>query len=112
LSARKELRFAVDPLFQGFSSQNIEVVVTLRSHGSDDAGFNLKYESSGPGLDEHGMRRAGGWSSLRGERPVTLRWKINNPSFVGKYGANLSIDCDSVRYCNFGILSVIINKLQ
>jgi hypothetical protein len=41
---------------------------------------------------------------------VTLRWKISNPSFVGKYGAHLSVDCDSVRYCNFGIMSVIINK--
>jgi hypothetical protein len=110
LSARNAVRFAVDPQFQGYDSQELEVVLTLRPHASSDAGFNLKYESRGAGLDDHSMRRAGGWTAVRGDRPLTLRWKITDPSFVGKYGANLAVDCDSVRYCDFGILSIIINK--
>jgi hypothetical protein len=110
LSTRNSVRFAIDPLFQGYQSQALEVVLTLQPHAGNMAGFNLKYESRGANLDEHGMRRAGGWTSVRGTRPVVLRYKIVDPSFVGKYGANLAVDCDSVRYCDFGILSVIINK--
>jgi hypothetical protein len=111
LSTRNSVRFAVDPLFQGYDSQELEVVLTLRPHAGDKAGFNFKYESRGANLDEHGMRRAGGWSSVRGKGPVVIRYKISDPSFVGKYGANLAVDCDSVRFCDFGILSIIINKL-
>ena len=110
LSTRNSVRFAVDPLFQGYDSQALEVILTLRPHAGDQAGFNLKYESRGANLDDHGMRRAGGWTSVRGTKPVVLRYKISDPSFVGKYGANLAVDCDSVRYCDFGILSIIINK--
>lgn len=110
LSTRSNVRFAVDPLFQGYDSQELEVVLTLRPHAGDMAGFNLKYESRGASLDDNGMRRAGGWSSVRGSRPVVVRYKISDPSFVGKYGANLALDCDTVRYCDFGILSIIINK--
>jgi hypothetical protein len=110
LSTRNSVRFAVDPSFQGYDSQPLELVLTLRPHAGDKAGFNLKYESRGANLDDNGMKRAGGWTSVRGTRPMVVRYVISDPSFVGKYGANFALDCDSVRYCDFGILSVIINK--
>jgi hypothetical protein len=110
LRKRSVLRFGVDPQLQGYKSHPVEVVLTLRPHNNPRAGFNFRYEVAGIDADDYGMVRIGRWNPVRGTEPITLRWKLPNPSFVAKYGASLAIDCDQVEHCDFGVLSLIVNK--
>jgi hypothetical protein len=109
------VRFAVDPLLAGYAAGPLEVQLTVRAHADQPTGFNLKYEAARPlvELNDHGMRIAGsGWTNVRGSAPVTLTWQLPDPSFAGKYGANVAIDCDVPRFCNLSVVSATITPAE
>lgn len=104
--------FAVDPKFVGYAGAPLEVTLVARGHGQGAAGFNLKYESRKQikAADGNGMVVKGSWNTVRGTRPTTFTWQIDDASFVSKYGPNLGLDCDGPEHCNFSILSLKIRK--
>ena len=113
LSGRSVARFAVDPQLIGYGDRALEVSAVVRGHGRGKAGFNLKYEADRPldRVDDNGMVGAGKWNHVHGDAPSTFRWRINDARFVGKYGVNLAIDCDSRKFCDFSLLRLSVRKL-
>ena len=113
LAGRSAARFAVDPQLIGYGDRALEVTAVVRGHGRGKAGFNLKYEADRPldRVDDNGMVGARGWNHVQGDAPMTLRWRIKDARFVGKYGVNLAIDCDSRKFCDFSLLRLSIRKL-
>jgi hypothetical protein len=106
-------RFAVDPSFLSYDTVPIRVTAVVRGFGRGSPGFNLKYEYSGPvrAADDHGMVARGAWNSIQGDKPTTLSWDIPDPRFVGKYGANVWLACDSSAHSDFSVVSVSVTKL-
>lgn len=113
LSGRNGARFAVDPQLIGYADQKLEISAVVRGHGRGEPGFNLKYEAERPleRVNDNGMVGAGTWNHLKGEEPTTLRWTVKDARFVGKYGINLAIECDSSKFCDFSLLRLNIKKL-
>lgn len=113
LAGRIGARFAVDPQLVGYADQKLEITAVVRGHGRGDPGFNLKYEAQRPltRVNDHGMVGAGGWNHIQGATPMTLRWTVKDARFVGKYGANLAIECDSSKHCDFSLLRLQVKKL-
>ena len=72
----------------------------------------LKYESRQPmaSADGHGMVGTGTWNHVEGDAPVTFTWTIDDARFVGKYGANFAMSCDSPEFADFSVLSVEIRR--
>jgi hypothetical protein len=106
--------FAIDPMVIGYKTQPVEIELVARGHGKGKPGFNFKYESNRPvaAANGHGMVGNGHWNFVAGSEPVTFKWRVDDASFVGKYGANLAVDCDSPDNCDFSILSLRLRKLQ
>jgi hypothetical protein len=73
----------------------------------------LKYETDRPltRVNDYGMIGASGWNHIQGDAPTTLRWTVKDARFVGKYGVNLAIECDSSKYCDFSLLRLHVKKL-
>ena len=112
LAGRNGARFAVDPQVIGYADHKLEISLVVRGHGRGEPGFNLKYEAERPltRVNDNGMVGAGGWNHIRGEEPTTLRWTVDDARFVGKYGINLAIECDSSKFCDFSVLRLNIKK--
>jgi hypothetical protein len=110
LEGRFAASFAVDPNYLGYQGRTVDISITVRSHGAGNPGFNLKYESERAlnTLDEHGMRRVSDWINVAGTTPMTFHWKVKDAQFVGKYGANIIVDCDVPRFCGFGVLNLSV----
>jgi hypothetical protein len=113
LSGRSGARFAVDPQLIGYGDRALEITAVVRGHGRGKPGFNLKYEADRPleRVDDNGMVGAGHWNHVQGEAPMTLHWTVKDARFVGKYGVNLAIDCDSRNFCDFSLLRLSVRKL-
>jgi polysaccharide biosynthesis protein PslG len=82
--------FTVDRRFVSYDSEPITVtVVARRNAANDNAGFNLKYEST------TGIHGTGGWYTIPGnDRWYTQSWTLMDAQFVGKWGYNFSLDSD------------------
>jgi hypothetical protein len=113
LAGRSVAKLAVDPQLIGYGDRALEITAVVRGHGKVKGGFNLKYEADRPldRVDDNGMVGAGSWNHVQGDKPTTLRWQIKDARFVGKYGFNLAIDCDSRKYCDFSLLRLSVRKL-
>ena len=81
-------------------------MVVRRGAGNDNAGFNLKYEST------TGWKNAEGWYTIPdGARWHTNTWTITDPQFVGKWGFNLSLDSDSTQLSKYVLQSMTVAKV-
>jgi hypothetical protein len=83
--------FTVDRRFLCYTTEPITVTVTVRRNAANDnAGFNLKYEST------TGIHGTGGWYTIPGnDQWYTQSWTLTDAQFVGKWGFNFSLDSDS-----------------
>ena len=98
--------FTVDPNFLSYDSDEIRIIAEVRRTGLGDAGFNMKYESV------NGIVTAGAWNTLpEGEGWHTFEWKINNARFVGKWGYHLLLDSDSIKYSQYALRRLTVEKL-
>jgi hypothetical protein len=97
--------FTVDPNYLSYSPKTLRVTAVLRRNGSDDAGFNLKYEST------TGWKGTGSWYTIPGsDQWYTQEWVLTDTQFVGKWGFNFSFDSDSTQYSKYSIRSVTVTK--
>lgn len=100
--------FMVDPNFLSYTTVPIEITVVVRRNpANDNAGFNLKYESTSgyKGSDS-------GWYTVPDNKEWHTRsWKIYDAQFVGKWGFNFSLDSDGNQYNKYYIQSVTVTKL-
>jgi hypothetical protein len=98
--------FTVDPNFMSYVTQPLKITAVVRRNGADNAGFNLKYEST------TGWKGGDGWFTVpEGDAWTTHSWTISDPQFVGKWGFNFSFDSDSTTYSKYSIRSVKVEKL-
>ena len=99
--------FAVDPNFLSYTTEPITItVVVRRGAGNDNAGFNLKYESTS------GWKNVESWYTVpEGARWHTKSWTITDSQFVGKWGFNLSLDSDGTQLSKYMLQSVTVAKV-
>ncbi len=98
--------FTVDPNFLSYTTASLRITAVVRRNGSDNAGFNLKYESTS------GWKGTGSWYSVPGsDQWYTQSWTLDDPQFVGKWGYNFSFDSDSTSNSKYSIKSVTVTKL-
>jgi hypothetical protein len=98
--------FTVDPNFLSYATTPITVTVVVRGNAAkDNAGFNLKYEST------TGWKGTGSWFTVPGnEQWYTRTWTITDARFVGKWGFNFALDSDSQAYSKYYLQSVTVSK--
>jgi hypothetical protein len=98
--------FMVDPGFLSYTSEPIEVSITVRRNANNDnAGFKLTYEST------HGSKNCGWYTVPDNKQWHTMKWKITDDEFVGMYGFNFSLDSDGNQYNKYDIQNVTVTKL-
>ena len=98
--------FTVDPNFLSYTAETITITAVLRRvAANDNAGFNLKYEST------TGWKGAESWYTIpEDERWHTKTWTITDPQFVGKWGFNFSFDSDGNQFSKYHVRSVTVSK--
>lgn len=97
--------FTVDPNFDSYGPSTLHVTAVLRRNGADNAGFNLKYEST------TGWKGTASWYTVPGaDQWYTAEWDLPDAQFVGKWGFNFSFDSDSTQYSKYSIQSVTVTK--
>ncbi len=98
--------FTVDPNFLSYTIETITITAVLRRvAANDNAGFNLKYEST------TGWKGAESWYTIpEDERWHTKTWTITDPQFVGKWGFNFSFDSDGNQFSKYHVRSVMVSK--
>ena len=75
------------------------------SAAKENAGFNLKYEST------TGWKGADSWYTIPDdERWHTKTWTITDPQFVGKWGFNFGFDSDGTQFSKYHVKSVTVAK--
>jgi hypothetical protein len=98
--------FTVDPNFLSYTTVPIKITAVVRRNAANDnAGFNLKYESTTG-------RKGIGWNSVPGnDRWYTLSWTILDDEFVGNWGYHFSLDSDSKSNSKYYLQQVTVTKL-
>ena len=98
--------FTVDPNFLSYTAETITITAVLRRQSAkENAGFNLKYESSS------GWKGADGWHTIPEDVSWhTKTWTITDPEFVGKWGFNFAFDSDGTQFSKYQIKSVTVSK--
>ena len=100
--------FTVDPNFLSYTALPINITaVVRRMPAGENAGFNLKYESTS------GWKAAESWFTVPEEnRWHSKTWTITDPEFVGKWGFNFAFDSDGTQFSKYQIRSVTVSKLS
>jgi polysaccharide biosynthesis protein PslG len=100
--------FTVDPNFLSYTPTSIQITaVVRRDAANDNAGFNLKYEST------TGRKSTGAWFTIPGnDKWYTKTWTITDDEFVSDWGYNFSFDSDTTAYSKYYIQSVTVTKLN
>lgn len=98
--------FTVDPNFLSYNTTPITITAVLRRNSANDnAGFNLRYEST------TGWKSTGSWYTVPGNSQwYTKTWTINDAQFVGNYGYHFSFESDSTTYSKYYIQSLTVSK--
>jgi polysaccharide biosynthesis protein PslG len=99
--------FTVDPNFLSYAAQTITITAVVRRQAAkENAGFNLKYESTA------GWKGAESWYTIPDDLSWhTKTWTITDPQFVGKWGFNFALDSDGARFSKYQIRSVTVAKV-
>ena len=98
--------FMVDPNFLSYTTVPIEITVVVRRNpANDNAGFNLKYESTS------GYKGSGWYTVPDNKEWHTKTWRIDDAQFVSKWGFNFSLDSDGNQYNKYYIQSVTVTKV-
>ena len=98
--------FMVDPNFLSYTTTPIEITVVVRRNpNNDNAGFGLKYESTG------GYKGVGWYTVPDNKEWHTKTWRIDDAQFTGKWGFNFSLDSDGNQYNKYYIQSVTVTKV-
>ena len=99
--------FTVDPNFLSYTTEPITITAVLsRLAAGDNAGFNLKYESTS------GWKGADGWYTIpEDNRWHAKTWTITDPQFVGKWGFNFTFDSDGTQFSKYQLRSVTVTKV-
>ena len=98
--------FTVDPNFQSYTAETITITAVVRRQtAKENAGFNLKYEST------TGWKGADSWYTIPDDASWhTKTWTITDPQFVGKWGFNFAFDSDGTQFSKYQIKSVTVAK--
>ncbi len=98
--------FAVDPNFLSYATEPITITAVVRRvNANDNAGFNLKYESTA------GWKNAESWYTVPEDaRWHTQSWAITDAQFVGKWGYHFSFDSDGTNLSKYYLQSVSVTK--
>ncbi|MFA7343257.1 MAG: endo-1,4-beta-xylanase [Terrimicrobiaceae bacterium] len=97
--------FTVDPNFLSYTTTPITITAVFRRNAANDnAGFNLKYESTTG-------EKSAGWYTVPGNAQwYTKSWTITDAQFTGKWGYHFRFDSDSTTYGKYYIQSVTVSK--
>ncbi len=109
--ANSAQQFTVDPNFLSYTGDNITIsVVVCETSSSDDAGFNLKYESvSGwAGIGWNNVTSVGSWQTISFTIPEGGKYALDE--FHSDWAYNFDFDSDSTTYSNYYIQSVSVTK--
>ena len=100
--------FIVDPSFLSYTSEPIEITVTVRRNPkNENAGFKLVYESP------EGFSTANGWYTIPDNKQwYTKSWRIDDPRFVNYWGYNFILESDGNVYNHYLIKSIKVRKLS
>ncbi len=99
--------FIVDPNFLSYTTVPIEITVVVRRNAeNENAGFKLTYEST------KGYKNLGWYTVPDNKDWHTMKWKIDDAEFVGKWGYHFSLDSDGNKFNKYLIQSVTVKIEQ
>ncbi len=98
--------FIVDPGFLSYTTEPIEIAVTVRRNSANDnAGFKLVYEAT------NGFRSTGWYTVPDNKQWHTVKWKLTDAQFVNYWGYNFSLVSDGHVFNKYFLQSVTVTKL-